>query len=329
MGEKDMVEKLMEDYPDVFADVVNTLLFDGEQRVLPEELFDVGLRSQFKADTGREHEQERDVAKYWVRDGEILAMFGLENQTGMDGDMPMRIIAYDGSSYKSQLLKEEDADAGDDTSAMEDSVSGEGLSSQGARCRYPVITLALYFGEQHWGESGKTLHGMFRTSEDLRKYAENYGVHVHEIAHLSEEQLKLFRSDFGILAEYMVHKRLRKPLRMSLNREVKHVDAFLKMLSVFAGDEYVEKLSEDIASKREKGERIMGYDLSKAMVDIGRKEGIQEGMRAGIKEMRQEMNTLITYMFRDNRMEELKRSATDSDLQERLMEEYGLNRDGK
>ena len=59
MGEKDMVEKIMEDYPDVFADILNVLLFDGKQVVRPEELFDVGLRSQFKADTGREHEQER------------------------------------------------------------------------------------------------------------------------------------------------------------------------------------------------------------------------------------------------------------------------------
>lgn len=33
MGQKDMVEKIMEDYPDVFADIVNVLLFDGKQVV--------------------------------------------------------------------------------------------------------------------------------------------------------------------------------------------------------------------------------------------------------------------------------------------------------
>ena len=105
MGEKDMVEKIMEDYPDVFADILNVLLFDGKQVVRPEELFDVGLRSQFKADTGREHEQERDVAKYWIRDGKILAMFGLEHQTNTDYAMPMRIFSYDGSTYKSKLMR--------------------------------------------------------------------------------------------------------------------------------------------------------------------------------------------------------------------------------
>ena len=29
MAEKDLTEKILEDYPDVFADIVNGLLFDG------------------------------------------------------------------------------------------------------------------------------------------------------------------------------------------------------------------------------------------------------------------------------------------------------------
>lgn len=72
------------------------------------------------------HEEERDVAKYWMKNGRIAALIGLENQTEADGDMPMRLIAYDGSSYKSQILKRN---------------KGE---------RYPVITLVLHFGEGRW-----------------------------------------------------------------------------------------------------------------------------------------------------------------------------------
>ena len=139
--------------PDVFADILNVLLFDGKQVVRPEELFDVGLRSQFKADTGREHEQERDVAKYWIRDGKILAMFGLENQTNTDYDMPMRIFSYDGSSYKSQLMRAAKEAQGD--------------------ARYPIITLVLYFGEKHWGEQSVSLKGMFNGPDELQKYMQN------------------------------------------------------------------------------------------------------------------------------------------------------------
>ena len=64
MGEKDITEKTLEDYADVFADIVNVLLFDGEQRVLPEDLVDTRARSQFKSDDGVLHEQERDVVKH-------------------------------------------------------------------------------------------------------------------------------------------------------------------------------------------------------------------------------------------------------------------------
>ena len=30
MGQKDIVEKMLEDYPDVFADIINVLIFHGE-----------------------------------------------------------------------------------------------------------------------------------------------------------------------------------------------------------------------------------------------------------------------------------------------------------
>ena len=35
MGEKDIAEKILEDYPDVFADIVNGFLFDGEEVIKP------------------------------------------------------------------------------------------------------------------------------------------------------------------------------------------------------------------------------------------------------------------------------------------------------
>ena len=38
MAEKDVTEKLLADYNDVFADIVNVLLFDGEQIVAADDL---------------------------------------------------------------------------------------------------------------------------------------------------------------------------------------------------------------------------------------------------------------------------------------------------
>ena len=43
MAEKDAAEKILMSYNDVFADIVNALLFDGEPVVAPEELEDQTL----------------------------------------------------------------------------------------------------------------------------------------------------------------------------------------------------------------------------------------------------------------------------------------------
>ena len=63
MSEKDMTEKPLEDYDDVFADIVNVLLFNGKRLIREDELSPETARSIYK-DDGKLHEQERGVAKY-------------------------------------------------------------------------------------------------------------------------------------------------------------------------------------------------------------------------------------------------------------------------
>ena len=57
MGEKDITEKILEDYNDIFSDIVNVLLFDGEQRVEENSLVNVAVHSQYKDDKDKLHEQ--------------------------------------------------------------------------------------------------------------------------------------------------------------------------------------------------------------------------------------------------------------------------------
>ena len=65
MGEKDITEKTLEAYDDVFADIINGLLFRGEPIVKEEALIDAQSFSMYKAD-GEMHGQDRDVSKYWT-----------------------------------------------------------------------------------------------------------------------------------------------------------------------------------------------------------------------------------------------------------------------
>ena len=62
MGEKDMSEKILEDYNDVFSDIVNVLLFHGQELIEPSTP-SISVHSQYKGEDAKLHEQERDVAK--------------------------------------------------------------------------------------------------------------------------------------------------------------------------------------------------------------------------------------------------------------------------
>lgn len=105
MGEKDITEKILEDHNDVFADIINALVFAGEQKILAESLENTAVHSQYKADDEKVHELERDIAKYW-KDGEVeLAICGIENQSSVEKYMPFRVMEYDGTAYRSQLQK--------------------------------------------------------------------------------------------------------------------------------------------------------------------------------------------------------------------------------
>lgn len=84
MVEKDITEKLLMDYNDVFADIVNVLLFDGEEVIKEDSLSDMNTRSQYKADTGEMHEQERDISKKLVDGNTVISLIGFENQTDSD-----------------------------------------------------------------------------------------------------------------------------------------------------------------------------------------------------------------------------------------------------
>ena len=75
MAEKDAAEKILESYNDVFADIVNALIFNGDDVVSEDELSDAQTFSAYKFENSLKS-QERDVAKYWTCS--IIVIIGLD-----------------------------------------------------------------------------------------------------------------------------------------------------------------------------------------------------------------------------------------------------------
>ena len=80
MGDKDISEKALLRYADVFADIVNVLLFDGEQRILPNDLTEVDPHTYYNGKQ-RQNIQIQDIVKYWKKENIQIACIGFENQT--------------------------------------------------------------------------------------------------------------------------------------------------------------------------------------------------------------------------------------------------------
>ena len=107
MGQKDLTQKNLECYPDVFADIINALLYEGQLIVRPENLRSAPTETLY-AGVGRElRNQFHDVSKYEMemQSGRIRMQYTLENETGCNPGMVLRKAGYEGAVYREQYDK--------------------------------------------------------------------------------------------------------------------------------------------------------------------------------------------------------------------------------
>ena len=210
MGQKDKSEKSLEELNDVFADIVNVLLFDGNQTVKENALVEGNPHSNYTA-SGKILEQERDVSKYWKKNKIRIANIGFENETDEDNDMPLRVLNYDGASYRSQF------------------------SPKNNNQRYPVVSIVLYFGYKHRWRKAKTVCECLEMPKELERYVSDYKMNLFEIAYLPDETIAKFKSDFWYVADYFSQMRKTGKYIPATGR-IKHVYEILSLMSALTAD---------------------------------------------------------------------------------------------
>jgi len=283
MKDKDITQKMLEKYNDVFADILNVLLFDGKDVVDESSLSDALPMSMLKM--GRSVRlQERDIAKYWQNSKINLSLFGLENQTRPDKLMPLRVFGYDGTEYVNQTRKE-----------------------NRYKEKYPVITLVLYLGYDKRWNYPTTLLEILNVHKDIKSYVNDFKINLFEIAYLDREKIDLFKSDFKILADYLYQMRTKRDYTAD-KTTIEHVEELLYLMSAMTGDNRFEKTINELKGKEnvnmcevldrveargvEKG-RLEGIEKGRLEGRIegmekgrleGRIEGMEKGRREGIKE---------------------------------------------
>ena len=307
MNGKDITQKMLERYNDVFADIVNVLLFNGRKIVDEDALIDTPVDSALKLD-GEIHSQYRDVAKYWKNSQINIALFGLENQTVPDKLMPMRVIGYDGAEYKKQVLEE-----------------------NRYKKKYPVITLVLYMGyDRNWKYSNSLLD-LLEVDDNLRPYVNDYKINIFEIAFLDREKIDLFKSDFRMLADYLYQMRTTDSYKGD-ESDIKHVDEILMLMSAMSGFKNVEDIIK-VAHERKVSNMKGFFELAEEKgiekgIEMGRTEGREEGREEGLQLGRTEgadmVSELNTILAREGNLEKIIKANTDKVYRHELLKKYRL-----
>ena len=176
VGQKDI---LLKDYftPDIFADAINAILYDGKSVVTPERMRTIDIETQHVEERDgdiRADARFRDLAKIVEVDDAICCLFAIEHQSVEDYTMPLRIMEYDVREYLRQVK------------------SNKGVQIQ----IKPIITIVMYWKADKWNQP-VSVKDMFdkntvRWLEDngLGGYIQDYRMHLFEPCAAKEENLK-------------------------------------------------------------------------------------------------------------------------------------------
>ena len=271
MAEQDFVA-----FPDVAADTLNALLYDGEPIVSAAELLSAPTETLYYGDSGKRlRNQYEDLAKYEMREGQIRAMYLFANQTLPDSRMILRKAGYIGGVYREQY---------------------EGKIS--SIC--PVVELILYWGNGHW-HGCRSIDQLFfghALPAKLRDYIDNMRLHVWEMRHLPREVRERFGSDMRIVLDYLAEGNGYRS-----DRQVVHKGALIRMLKVLSGDYDTEDIEKQLDTMNiREGDKITVCELFDQYERKGRNEGLQQGHSEGLHEGLREGIRILILTCRDMKL---------------------------
>ena len=199
VGQEDI---LLKDYftPDIFADAINAILYDGKSVVTPEKMRTIDIETQHVEERDgdiRADARFRDLAKIVEVDDAIYCLFAIEHQSVEDYTMPLRIMEYDVREYLRQVK-----------------------SNKGVQVRIkPIITIVMYWKADKWNQP-VSVKDMFdrntvRWLEDngLGGYIQDYRMHLFEPGTVKEEDLEKFKTELKDVIAYVKYSKSTEALK--------------------------------------------------------------------------------------------------------------------
>ncbi len=292
MGQKDITEKQLEEFNDVFADIYNVLVF-GKNLIDENRLQDGATESRYKDDDGMNRDQRRDVMKTYLDKYRMeLAFVGIDNQTTVDRYIPVRILGYDYGKYRRQVDEKKFP-------------------------LVPVITLVLNLSNTRWNDY-KSLAEITNIPPEFEPYFQDYKVKVVDVAFLEDSVIEKFTSDFKLIARFFKDRRLGVK-EWDNKTQIKHVEAFIDFITAFTDDPRYQDVKEDLELLRAKGGKVVMNDPYYDFL-FGSRDNFYKGIKTGENKMAK----LMEYLLANGMQEEMKKALSDEEAREIMYKEYGI-----
>jgi len=290
MGEKDSFARNYLGNTMVFADVFNTLCYNGRPVIAPGHLEPMPVDYFERNLKGRQVTFSRDLLMRMTAMGygnSTLVLLGLEHQSLVNYEMPLRCLHYDVLTLLQQCrnISRAHESAGDGPHFTGKLRSGEKLT--------PVITAVVYVGASPW-DGPRTLREMLTDiPAELEQFIVDYRMLLLTPESISEDMFHMFKSDLGIALYYA-------RLLMDKNKEME----FLKRVRPRLSRSAVEFLNASLATKIRIKQMEEEIDMCKAweeQFEEGRMEGRDEGRREGREVGHMEVAMRLAEEFRSQK----------------------------
>ena len=292
MGEKDHTQKMLIGCRDVFAELINVLVYSGEKVVNEADLLAGPTESLYIEADNQTHQQLRDCSMYELHNGEIHALYNLENQSTIDAYMPLRCVGYDGAAYRSQCN-----------------------DRKNTYKTYPVFTFVLNWSTKPWNKATSILEALhFKPNPAAYPYFNNSKMPVFNMCFLSKDVREKFQGDLRIILDYLCD---RESL-LNRNQTMKHPEEVIRMLHALTGDDQYLNSIPLFTSPAKKGESTV-CDLINSYYNEGHNTGLIEGRNSGLIEGRNQVIQALISNCKDlgcsfeNTLDRIKNSLSLSD----------------
>ena len=222
MGSKDLAEKNLLQYKDVFSDIVNVNLFGGRHYISANEL-------------------SREPGELITKSSSDNKLKQLQMDVPMkcNNIMPVRDMGYQHAKYMEQVrtIKETNRQQ----QAYPSPITKEIHDSQKLD---PVITLVLNYSQKEW-KKPKQLQDVLNIPDDMReefeKWITPHSIGIINLANQSESTMQMYHSDFKYIVRYLSCKNDKEKLESffrTTDFKLDHPEAFLDWLAAVANDTY-------------------------------------------------------------------------------------------